>query len=196
MRPCRDPFAPPCGPPPGTGYRSPHQPAVPGSPRARERSTRPPGSCAGTARRPRRAALLASRDGRRGTRRSALDLRDLELALRAARDGNRHHVVALVSEQRLADRRLVRQLHLARVGLGRADDLVLDGLLRLLILDVHDRTDRDDVGRDRTLVDQGCRTQLVLELGDLLLEHGLLVLRVVVLGVLRDVAEAARLLDP
>ena len=41
----------------------------------------------------------------------------------------------------------------------------------------------------------GRRAQLLLDGGDALLEHRLLVLRVVVLGVLRDVAELARLLD-
>ena len=44
-------------------------------------------------------------------------------------------------------------------------------------------------------VDHGRGAQLLLELGDLRLEHRLLVLGVVVLGVLGDVAELARLLD-
>ena len=46
------------------------------------------------------------------------------------------------------------------------------------------------------LVDHRGAAQPLLELGDPLLEHRLLVLGVVVLGVLRDVAELARLLDP
>ena len=46
------------------------------------------------------------------------------------------------------------------------------------------------------LVDHGRAAQPLLELGDPLLEQRLLVLGVVVLGVLRDVAELARLLDP
>ena len=55
--------------------------------------------------------------------------------------------------------------------------------------------DLDDVGREVGGVDDLRRAQALLELGDLLLEHHLLVLGVVVLGVLRDVAELARLLD-
>jgi hypothetical protein len=61
---------------------------------------------------------------------------------------------------------------------------------------VHDRADADRLGRDVLLVDHRRRAQPVLELGDLLLEHRLLVLGVVVLGVLRDVAELPGILDP
>ena len=46
-----------------------------------------------------------------------------------------------------------------------------------------------------TLLDHAGLAQALLELRDLRLEHGLLVLRVVVLGVLGDVAELARLRD-
>ena len=53
-----------------------------------------------------------------------------------------------------------------------------------------------DVGVDVLLVDHGRAPQPLLELRDPLLEHRLLVLGVVVLGVLGDVAELARLLDP
>ena len=84
------------------------------------------------------------------------------------------------------------------LGFASAEPTILyfDRLVGLLVLDVHGRADRHDVGRDVALVDDGRRAQLVLEVGDLLLEHRLLVLRVVVLGVLGDVAEGARLLDP
>ena len=54
----------------------------------------------------------------------------------------------------------------------------------------------DLVGADFLLVDHGRAAQPLLELGDPLLEQRLLVLGVVVLGVLGDVAELARLLDP
>jgi hypothetical protein len=100
-----------------------------------------------------------------------------------------------VSQQRLADRRLVGELLLRRVRLGRADDRVLVAVARLLILDVDGHADADQVRRELRRVDDLGRAQALLELGDLLLEHHLLVLRVVVLGVLRDVAELARLLD-
>ena len=52
----------------------------------------------------------------------------------------------LLPEQGAADRRLVRELLLGRVGLGRADDLELLRLLGLLVLDVDDDADRDRVG--------------------------------------------------
>ena len=53
-----------------------------------------------------------------------------------------------------------------------------------------------DLGVDLLLVDDVRAAQPLLELGDPLLEQRLLVLGVVVLGVLGDVAELARLLDP
>ena len=67
-------------------------------------------------------------------------------------------VAALVAEQRLADRRLVGELVLRRVGLGRADDRVLDRLAGLLVLDVDDRADPDDVGRELVGVDDRARS--------------------------------------
>ena len=56
--------------------------------------------------------------------------------------------------------------------------------------------DPDDIRVEVRGVDHGRRAKLVLELRDPRLEHRLLVLGVVVLGVLGDVAELARLLDP
>ena len=55
----------------------------------------------------------------------------------------------------------------------------------------HGRADRDAVLRDLLLGDHARREQPLLELGDPVLEHRLLVLGVVVLGVLGDVAELA-----
>src|SRR6476660_8375617 len=124
-----------------------------------------------------------------------VDLSDLELALLAAGQGHVDRVAALVLEQRLADRGLVGELLLPGVRLGRADDRVLVGVAGLLVLDVHGHADLDDVGRQLGRVDDLRGAQALLELGDLLLEHHLLVLGVVVLGVLRDVAELAGLLD-
>src|SRR5207248_8484421 len=98
-------------------------------------------------------------------------------------------------DQRLADRRLVGQAVLGGIGLGRSDDRVLDGLAGLLVLDVDDRADAHLVGAQLLGVDHRGGAQLVRELRDLGLEHGLLVLGVVVLRVLGDVAELARLLD-
>ena len=105
-------------------------------------------------------------------------------------------VAALVADQRLADRRLVRELVLGRVGLGRADDLELARVAGLLVLDVDDDADADLLEVDLLRVDDARPAQPLLELGDPLLEQGLLVLGVVVLGVLGDVAELPRLLDP
>src|SRR5579875_1896104 len=122
-----------------------------------------------------------------------VDLGDLQRAL-AARGDDLHVVAALVTEQRLADGRLVGELHLRRVRLGRSDDRVLVRLARR-VLDVHDRPDTHLVGGQRRGVHDRGRSQLVLEGRDPRLEHRLLVLRVVVLGVLGDVPELARLLD-
>ena len=80
------------------------------------------------------------------------------------------------------------------IGLGRADDRVRERLA-LVVLDVDLRADAHDVGRQLRGVDHRRRAELVLERRDARLEHRLLVLGVVVLGVLRDVAELARFLD-
>src|SRR4029079_824860 len=104
-------------------------------------------------------------------------------------------VVALAADQRAAHGRLVGELALLRVRLGRADDRELLRLAGLLVLDRDDGPDLDGVGRDVLGVDDLRRAQALLELRDPLLEHHLLVLCVVVLGVLRDVAELAGLLD-
>jgi hypothetical protein len=82
------------------------------------------------------------------------------------------------------------------IGLGGSDDLELLRLARLLVLHVDHGADADGLGVHVLLVDQRGAAKLVLELGDPLLEHRLLVLGVVVLGVLHDVAELPRRLDP
>ena len=64
-----------------------------------------------------------------------------------------------------------------------------------MVLDVDDHADRDRIGVDGLLVDDDRAAEALLELGDPLLEQGLLVLRVVVLGVLGDVTELTGLLD-
>jgi hypothetical protein len=88
--------------------------------------------------------------------------------------------------------RLVRELLLGRVRLGGADDVVLDRLLRVDVPQPHDRAHRHDARVDVGRVDHAGVGQPLLELCDLVLEHRLLVLRVVVLRVLGDVAELAR----
>ena len=57
----------------------------------------------------------------------------------------------LLADDRLADRRLVRELVLGRVRLGRADDVVLDRLVRVDVPQPDVRADRDDVRRDLLL---------------------------------------------
>jgi len=79
---------------------------------------------------------------------------------------------------------------------SRPDDLELARLAGLLVLDVDPDADPDRVGVDRLLVDDAGAPQALLELGDPLFEQRLLVLGVVVLGVLGDVSELPRLLDP
>ena len=59
-----------------------------------------------------------------------------------------------------------------------------------------DGADADGLGVDVLLVDHRGAAELLLQVEDPLLEHRLLVLGVVVLGVLGDVAELAGLLDP
>ena len=98
----------------------------------------------------------------------------------------------LVADDCLPHRRLVRELLLGRIGLGGADDVVLDGLLRVDVAEADDGADRDHALRDVLGVDHAGVREALLELGDLLLDHRLLVLRVVVLRVLRDVTELAR----
>ena len=102
----------------------------------------------------------------------------------------------LLADQGFADRRLVGELVLERVGLGRADDLEFLRVAGFLVFDVDDRAEADLVGAERLLVDHGGAAQPLLELGDPALEQRLFVLGVVVFGVLGDVAEFARLLDP
>src|SRR6266511_3115038 len=65
------------------------------------------------------------------------DLGDLELALGTAGDLDGDHVAALVADEGLADRRLVGELALRGVGLGRTHDLELPRVARLLVLYVN-----------------------------------------------------------
>jgi hypothetical protein len=100
-----------------------------------------------------------------------------------------------VPEDRPSDWRLVGELVLSRVRLRRADDRVLDRLLGVDVAQPNAGPDAHDVGLHISLFDHAGALQPLLERGDAVLEHGLLVLGVVVLGVLRDVAELTRLLD-
>src|SRR3954470_21536904 len=145
------------------------------------------GSCSSLARRG------ASSSSLKGSLHPDGDLGDLELALLAVGEDDLGGVALLVAHQGLAHGRLVRQ-PLGRAGLGRADDD--EGLLlALVVLDVDLRADAHDVGAELAGVEYAGAAQALLELRDARLEHGLLVLGVVVLGVLRDVAELAGLLD-
>src|SRR6266516_1736509 len=96
-----------------------------------------------------RTATISSRSGKRfgvamvgesspaaagGLRR--LDVHDLELE-RAARGRDLDGLALLAAHDRLAHRGLVRQLVLCRIRLGGADDVVLDGLVRLHVAEAH-----------------------------------------------------------
>src|SRR5919108_226861 len=133
-----------------------------------------------------------AREARRTSR--SFDAEDLELE-GATRRRHLHGLALLPAYDRLADGRLVRQPQLGRIGLGRADDLVLERLPGVDVAQAHQRADRDDVGLDLALLEHPCVPEPLLELRDPLLEQRLLVLRVVVFGVLVDVAEFARLTD-
>ena len=82
------------------------------------------------------------------------------------------------------------------IRLGRADDVVLDGLVRRDVAETHRGTHRDAVLRDLLLRDHARREEPLLELGDPVLQHRLLVLGVVVLGILGDIAELAGNANP
>src|SRR5919201_3266534 len=110
---------------------------------------------------------------------SRLYLEDLELE-RAAGCADLDGLALLLADDRLAHGRLVRKLVLRRVGLGRADDVVLDRLLGRDIAKLHLRADRDDVLRDVLLEDDPRIAQALLQGRDPVLEQHLLVLRVVV----------------
>src|SRR3954454_8220143 len=75
-----------------------------------------------------------------------LNLRDFQFFLRPTRDLDRDDVVALLPEQRFADRRLVRELVFERVRLGGADDLEFLRSAGFLVFDVDDRAEADLVG--------------------------------------------------
>jgi hypothetical protein len=84
---------------------------------------------------------------------------------------------------------------LGGIRLGRPDDVVLDRLACIDVAEADLRPDGHDAGRDLLLVHHTGTRQTLLQRRDAVLEHRLLVLRIVVLGVLGDVAEFARLLD-
>src|SRR5436190_9408051 len=120
-----------------------------------------------------------------------LDLEDLVLHRPAGR-GHLDRLPFLVADDRLAYRRLVRELVLRRVRLCRANDVVLDGFLGCHVTYLDLRADRNNVLRHVLLVDHLRVAETLLERRDPVLEQRLFVLRVVVLGVLGDIAELAR----
>src|SRR5436305_11263325 len=91
-----------------------------------------------------------------------LDVHDLELEL-AARCGDLDRLALLPAHDRLADGRLVRELVLGRVGLGGADDVVLDRLSRLDVAEPHRRPDGDLARLDLLLRDDPRALQPLLE---------------------------------
>jgi len=91
-----------------------------------------------------------------------------------------------VADEGLADRRLVADAAFGRRGFGRADDDVLIALAVLLDRDV--AADLDDLVV-LVLVDDRRVLDHLLEGEDATLEEGLIVLRLLELGVLRVVAE-------
>src|SRR4051812_3815293 len=99
------------------------------------------------------------------------DLGDLELAPGAAGHLDGDHVAALVANEGLADRRLVRELALGQVGLRRPHDLELLRVARLLVLDVYRDADADGAGVELLLVDDGRPAEPLLELRDTPLEQ-------------------------
>src|SRR5829696_10092163 len=176
-------------------------------PISRRASTRPasrnvcdssvaPGSSASAAS---RTMAIPSRSGKRlgsmaGSLRG-LDVEDLVLQ-RSSRGRDLDGLTLLLADDRLPHRRLVRELQLCGICLGRADDEVLVRAPGVDVAKLHLRADGDDAEVDVAPGDHARVQEALLELRDLVLEHRLLVLGVVVLGVLGDVAELARDTDP
>src|ERR1035437_2329 len=102
-----------------------------------------------------------------------LDVHDLELEL-AARRCDLDGLALLAAHDRLADRRLVRELVLGGIGLGRADDVVLDRLVRPDVAEAHLRPDRDLARLDLLLRDDARVREALLEQRDARLQVGLL----------------------
>src|SRR4029079_15010343 len=73
-----------------------------------------------------------------------LDLHDLELDHGAAGGRDLDGLALLATDDRLADRRLVRELLLGGIRLRGADDVVLDRLLRVDVTHSDARHDTDD----------------------------------------------------
>src|SRR5256886_13955832 len=105
---------------------------------------------------------------------------------RAGRTDQPDRLPRAVPHERLADRRLVRDTSLRGRGLGRADDDVL--LLRPFGFHHHVAADLDLLMLG-LLVDDLSVLDLLLERHDAALEERLIVLRLLELGVLRDVSE-------
>src|SRR5580700_488819 len=120
-----------------------------------------------------------------------VDLDDLDLT-RSARTDHIDRVTDAVTEQRLADRRLHRDPSLGNVDLGGTDDR--ERLLPEVILDIDGRADTHDAALAALFDDHGI-AEHVLDHENATLEHSLLVLRLIVFGILRDVAEVLGVLD-
>src|SRR5450759_2161381 len=112
----------------------------------------------------------------------------------AGRQRDRDRLALLAADDSLADGRLVADLHVAGIGLRRADHLVDVYLAALSVLEFDLAAERDLVVLLGRADDRGVRQDLV-DLDDPALDPRLLVLGVVVLGVLRDVAELLGFLD-
>src|SRR5215212_4559195 len=93
------------------------------------------------------------------------DLEDLELE-GAARRCDLDRLALFLTEDRLADRRLVRELVLGRIRFGGTDEVVLDRLLRVDIAQPNLRADRHDVLGDLPLLDHPRAGEPLLELRD------------------------------
>ena len=100
------------------------------------------------------------------------------------------------ADERRADRGLVGELAVGRIGFGRADDgvgLLLVGVI--LVNDGHAAAEADRVGADLALVHDDGVLDHGLQLGNALFEHSLIVLRRVIFGVLAQVAVGNRNLE-
>ena len=100
-----------------------------------------------------------------------------------------HGLADMRADERRADRGLVGELAVGRIGFRRANNGIRLFVIGFVFVnDGHARAETDDVRADLALVHDDGVLDHRFQLGDALLQHGLIVLRCVVFGVLAQVA--------
>src|SRR3546814_9250761 len=107
------------------------------------------------------------------------------------RHGDFDLVVDTAADRRAAERRIIADLAILRVGFGLADDLVTDGLV-VLVGERDGRAEHDAVARQRRRIDHLRARKLVLQVADRRFDLALTFLRGVIFGIFRKVATIGR----